>query len=218
MKKSAEQTLNDLIARYSQLAPCRPDVLAAFDILAEMYRSGGHHLLVCGNGGSAADSEHIVGELMKTFKIKRSVPDAFKEKASAMLEEKRAEQLCSNLEGALPAISLVSQCALFTAFGNDKNASYVFAQQVFGYGLPGDALLAISTSGNSENVIAAADVARIIGMSVIALTGEKPSHLSEKANVTIRVPETETYKIQELHLPVYHALCAALEAEMFEEE
>ena len=168
---------------------------------------------MCGNGGSAADSEHIVGELMKSFKKRRPI-DAETQKAHSFLGE-RGELLGKTLEGTLRAIALTTHTALSTAFANDKLPAATYAQQVYGYADRGDVLLAISTSGNAENCALAAVTARAKGVRVVALTGKNESKLSSLADVSIRVPETETYKVQELHLPVYHCLCAMLEEEFF---
>lgn len=214
MKSEKQQTsgevLDALFSRYPALSSCREAITQAFELLLACYRDGGK-LLVCGNGGSAADSEHIVGELMKSFMFKRPVDDEF----AARYRELYGIDVPSFLEGALPAIALVSQTSLSTALANDVGADGVFAQQVYGYGRPGDVLIAISTSGNSSNAVEAAKVARVRAMKVIALTGQAPSKLSEIADVTIAVPSCETFAVQEFHLPVYHALCAALEAELF---
>lgn len=198
-----------LKARYPQLEQCIDDIQKAFDVLHECYAKG-RKLLVCGNGGSAADSEHIVGELMKEFRLKRKV---FASQAEAMkaIHPEMGQYLAENLQGALPAIALTGHSALSTAFMNDAESVLVFAQQVNGYGKPGDVFMGISTSGNSANVVYAAITAKARGLKVIGLTGEKESKLSALADVCIRVPETETYRIQELHLPVYHCLCLMLE-------
>lgn len=198
-----------LKARYPQLELCTDDIQKAFDVLHECYAKG-RKLLVCGNGGSAADSEHIVGELMKEFRLKRKV---FASQAEAMkaIHPEMGQYLAENLQGALPAIALTGHSALSTAFMNDAESVLVFAQQVNGYGKPGDVFMGISTSGNSANVVYAAITAKARGLKVIGLTGEKESKLSALADVCIRVPETETYRIQELHLPVYHCLCLMLE-------
>ena len=169
--------------------------------------------MVCGNGGSAADCEHIVGELMKKFKK----PRAIKKDVYGKLKQygKEGELLCETLEGDLRAISLTSHISLSTAFSNDKNPSVTYAQQLYGLADSGDVLLAISTSGNFENCVLAAITGKCMGVKVVSLTGEKDSRLGEISNVTIKVPETETYRVQELHLPVYHCLCAMLEEELF---
>ena len=185
----------------------------AFEIAAESYRSG-KKLLVCGNGGSAADSEHIVGELMKSFKKKRAIDGEVKTRLLALGED--GEKLAASLEGTLRAVSLASHPALSTAFNNDKDPAVTFAQQLYGYADDGDVLVAISTSGSSRNCVLAAVTAKAKGVKTIALTGKNPGRLSALADVAILVPETETYKVQELHLPVYHCLCAMLEEEFFD--
>ncbi len=210
--QTGDECLDTLFDRYPDMAACEAEVRAARELLRDAFGAG-RKLMVCGNGGSAADSEHCVGELMKSFRFKRPVSDGVK---AAYLEANGRE--CPDwLEGALPAISLVSQTALSTAFGNDEAAVGVFAQQVLGYGEAGDVLLAISTSGNSANVVEAAMVARAKGVRVIALTGAKESKLTNLSDVCIRVPRDEVFQVQELHLPVYHTLCAAVEADLFGE-
>ncbi|WP_206214552.1 SIS domain-containing protein [Adlercreutzia sp. ZJ242] len=204
------EILDSLLERYPDMRSCEADVRAAADMLAGAFYAG-NKLLVCGNGGSAADSEHVVGELMKGFRFKRPVDPAF----LGAYRAANGEEAPAWLEGALPAISLVSHTALSTAFGNDEAAVGVFAQQVYGYGRPGDVLLAISTSGNSANVVEAAKVARARGMRVVSLTGSAESDLSALSDVCVRVPRDEVFQVQELHLPVYHCLCAAVEAELF---
>lgn len=171
-------------------------------------------LLVCGNGGSASDSEHIVGELMKEFKLKRQV---YKEQVNALksIDLEMGSFLAEHLQGALPAITLTGHSSLTTAFMNDSAPELIFAQQVNGYGKPGDVFLGISTSGNSKNVLYAAVAAKAKGMKVIGLTGGRACRLSAFTDVCIQVPEQETYKIQELHLPVYHCLCMMLEEHFF---
>lgn len=207
--------VDSLIARYPELTVCQNDIIGAYKILESAYANG-RKLLVCGNGGSAADSEHVVGELMKEFKLKRKV---FANQADAMkaIDSEMGGYLADNLQGALPAIALTGHSALSTAFMNDSESVLVFAQQVNGYGKAGDVLLGISTSGNSKNVIYAAITAKARGLKVIGLTGEKESRLSKLADCCIQVPETETYKVQEMHLPVYHCLCMMLEEEFFGE-
>ena len=205
--------VDSLIERYPELAVCQNDIISAYKILENAYANG-RKLLVCGNGGSAADSEHVVGELMKEFKLKRKV---FANQADAMkaIDPEMGEYLADNLQGALPAIALTGHSALSTAFMNDSESVLVFAQQVNGYGREGDVLLGISTSGNSKNVIYAAITAKARGLKVIGLTGAKESRLSKLADCCIQVPETETYKVQEMHLPVYHCLCMMLEEKFF---
>lgn len=215
MTSKTTEELNKLIKRYPVLEKIEQDIYCAISTIHDAFSSGGK-LLVCGNGGSASDSQHIVGELMKAFKLHREVDDRFRATAKEMFGEDKANELCNNLEGALPALSLIGENSLSTAFSNDKNSAYVFAQQVYGLGNLKDCLLAISTSGNSANVVLAAKVAHIKGMSVVGLTGAKESSLSHISDVCIQVPETKTDYIQELHLPIYHAMCAALEREFFE--
>ena len=213
MEKRLEIHVAHLIERYPMLASCREDIIGAYELLESAY-SNGRKLLVCGNGGSASDSEHIVGELMKEFRLKRKV---YSEHAAALkeIDPELGQTLADNLQGALPAISLTGHSSLQTAFMNDVVPELVFAQQVNGYGKPGDVFLGISTSGGSKNVLYAAVNAKAKGLKVIGLTGARESCLMRYADVCIRVPETETYKIQELHLPVYHCLCLMLEDKFF---
>lgn len=205
--------IQTLIDRYPKLIVCKDDIEKAYELLEHTY-SMERKLLVCGNGGSASDSEHIVGELMKEFKLKRMV---YANQAEAMkaIDPEMGATLAENLQGALPAICLTGHSSLTTAFMNDANADLVFAQQVNGYGKTNDVFLGISTSGNSKNVVYAAITAKAKGLKIIGLTGQKESKLSKMADCCIRVPETETYKIQELHLPVYHCLCLMLEDHFF---
>ena len=202
-----------LITRYPQLEACKEDIINAYEILENAYAND-RKVLVCGNGGSASDSEHIVGELMKEFKLKRKV---YADQAEAMkqIDSEMGATLAENLQGALPAICLTGHSSLTTAFMNDANADLVFAQQVNGYGKANDVFLGISTSGNSNNVCYAAITAKSKGLKVIGLTGAKESKMTKLGDCCIRVPETETYKIQELHLPVYHCLCLMLEDHFF---
>lgn len=208
--------VNHLIDRYPKLIVSREDIVKAYYLLETAYQSG-RKMLVCGNGGSASDSEHIVGELMKEFKLKRKV---YSEQVAALkeIDSELGQVLADNLQGALPTISLTGHSSLQTAFMNDAVPELVFAQQVNGYGKPGDVFLGISTSGNSKNVLYAAVNAKAKGLKVIGLTGAKENKLMKYADVCIRVPETETYKIQELHLPVYHCLCLMLEDKFFGEK
>lgn len=201
-----------LVQRYPVMDCCRESISAAVTALIDCFQSG-HKLLVCGNGGSAADSLHIVGELMKGFILPRKMPE--EEQAQLRACSSNADYLIENLQGALSAVSLVHETALTTAFANDKAADLDFAQQVYGYGCAGDALFAISTSGNSKNVLYAIDVARLKGMKVISLTGAAGGRMKTCSDILIPVPEAETYKVQELHLPVYHTICLALENEFF---
>ena len=208
-----EKHIDLLIERYPILAECRQSIIDAYLIMEETYEHDGK-MLIAGNGGSAADSEHIAGELMKRFKTPRPVTPEFAEKLKA-IDPVRGEQLAKNLERGLMAIPLVAHEALTTAYINDVDGYGVFAQQLLGFGRPGDVFLGISTSGNSKNVIPATVVARALGMKVIGLTGAKGGELAQVADVAVRVPETETYMIQELHLPVYHCWCLMLEDKFF---
>lgn len=208
--------LDVLFSRYPALAEIQEDIIRAYLLLEECYENGGK-LLVCGNGGSAADAEHIVGELMKGFKLPRKSSQEYADQLKAADPELGAV-LAENLQGALPAIALDGHLALTTAYMNDCEPLLCFAQQVNGYGNEGDVLLGISTSGNSKNVLYAATVAKAKGMKVVGLTGVKDSKLAAMADVCIRVPQTETYMIQEYHLPVYHALCLMLEEKFFGEK
>ena len=207
------QHIDILVERYPVLEICRESIVDAYNILEECYRKD-HKLLIAGNGGSAADSEHIAGELMKRFKIIRPCPTEFAEKLKR-IDPVRGENLAKNLERGLMAIPLVAHEALTTAYINDVDGLGVFAQQLYGFGREGDVFLGISTSGNSKNIMSATVVARALGIKVIGLTGAKGGELAEVADVAIKVPETETYMIQELHLPVYHCLCLMLEDRFF---
>lgn len=202
-----------LVERYPSLESAKNDIVAAYLLLEESYENGGK-LLVAGNGGSAADAEHIVGELMKGFKLPRKPEADFAEK---LVEENQelGSVLAENLQGALPAIALDGHPALSTAYMNDCEPLLCFAQQVNGYGKSGDVFLGISTSGNSKNVLFAATTAHAKGMKVIGLTGAKDSKLKDMSDVCIKAPQTETYMIQELHLPIYHCLCLMLEDRFF---
>lgn len=202
-----------LIERYPELKVCKDDIIDAYLLIEKSYRKE-CKLLVAGNGGSAADSEHIVGELMKGFKNPRILDESYKE-SLIKIDEELGNVLVNNLQGALPAIALDGHFALTTAYMNDCEPLLCFAQQVNGYGNKDDVFLGISTSGNSKNIIYAAIVAKAKGMKIIGLTGEKESKLSNVADVCIKVPNTETYMIQELHLPVYHCLCLMLEEHFF---
>lgn len=204
-----------LVERYPSLESAKNDIVAAYLLLEESYENGGK-LLVAGNGGSAADAEHIVGELMKGFKLSRKPETDFAERLVAENQE-LGSVLAENLQGALPAIALDGHPALSTAYMNDCEPLLCFAQQVNGYGKSGDVFLGISTSGNSKNVLYAATTAHAKGMKVIGLTGAKDSKLRDMSDVCIKAPQTETYMIQELHLPIYHCLCLMLEDKFFAE-
>lgn len=211
-----EKHIDLLIERYPILEKCRQSLIDAYLIMEEAYERD-HKLLIAGNGGSAADSEHIAGELMKRFKTPRPVTPEMAEKLKA-IDPVRGADLAKNLERGLMAIPLVAHEALSTAYINDVDGLGVFAQQLFGFGRPGDVFLGISTSGNSKNVMSATVVARALGIKVIGLTGAKGGELAKVADVAVKVPETETYMIQELHLPVYHCWCLMLEDKFFGKE
>ena len=202
-----------LFSNYPTLKGCSESIMAAFLLLSNCYHHRGL-IMVCGNGGSAADSEHIVGELMKGFKMKRPLPAEQRQLIQSLFPAD-GDLLVENLQQAIPAISLVSQTSISTAFINDMKPEMIFAQLVIGYGKPGDVLIGLSTSGNSENVVTACKIAKALGIRTIGFTGEQANRLSEICDVTIQVPAQETFRIQELHLPVYHTLCAMLEIDAF---
>lgn len=214
MKETTLAKVGALIERYSVLEPCRTSLTEAVNAVCESYRNGGK-LLVCGNGGSASDAEHIVGELMKGFILKRPIDDSLYEKMKKICPTE-ADYLRDNLQGALPAVSLMNAVALNSAFANDQAPDLAMAQQVLGLGKAEDVLIGISTSGNSANVIYAVQMARVKGIKTIGLIGNRECRLKDLCDIAICVPETETYKIQELHLPVYHMLCMAVENEFFD--
>lgn len=212
---TAYERIDELIKRYPVLLTVRDDINAFYEILKECYDNGGK-LLIAGNGGSCADAEHIVGELMKGFCKRRAVSDEFREKLIEA-DSENGEEIAGKLQGGLPAMALSNHQALNTAFANDVDADFYYAQQVYGYGKKGDVFLGISTSGNAKNIMYAAAVAKAKGMKVLGLTGKTGGRLAKAADVSIIVPEEETYKIQELHLPIYHAICLMLEDTYFEE-
>jgi len=198
MKESTKKIFDDLFTDYIKLKSVKTEIISAYDILIDCYANKKKTLL-CGNGGSASDCEHIVGEFMKGFKLKRPVEIGGLE-----------------LQGTLRSISLVSHTSLITAVANDIGADMIFAQQVLGYADEGDVLIALSTSGNAQNVINAVITAKALNVKAIAFTGENGGKLKDICGCIIKLPAEETYKIQELTLPVYHALCAAVENEFFE--
>ena len=202
-----------LIERYPVLESVKQSIIDAYLIIEECYENDGK-LLIAGNGGSAADSEHIAGELMKRFKIARPVSNEYAKKLIE-IDSKRGLELAKNLEKSLMAIPLVAHEALTTAYINDVDGLGVFAQQLMGFGRRGDVFLGISTSGNSKNIMNATVVARASGIKIIGLTGMTGGELAKVADAAIKVPEIETYMIQELHLPVYHCLCLMLEDKFF---
>jgi len=231
----SDKIFRGLFARHPVLRPCGKDITGAFNLLLACCRRRGT-VLACGNGGSSADADHIVAELMKGFMLLRPLPEGKRRllehpvpisgkipaggpgpaagtEAAAGTEDGR--YLAEILQEALPAISLGAHGALISAFANDRAADAVFAQQVYGYGRPGDLLVCFSTSGNSRNVVLAARTARALGLPVVGLTGRDGGALAPLCDAAVMVPEREAYKVQELHLPVYHALAAAVEAELF---
>lgn len=205
-------SLEALARRYPDLTPCLDDLERAFGLLRESYAQGGK-VLVCGNGGSAADAEHLVGELMKGFVSKRPVPEEVRHALRAAAPD--GDYLADHLQGALPTLSLASQLALMTAYANDVAPDMVFAQQVYGYGRPGDALIGISTSGNSANVVHALQVARARGLATVGFTGRGGGGMAAFCDVLVAVPFENTAEVQERQLPLYHALCTLLEEHFF---
>lgn len=213
MEERLTKQVDFLIERYPSLQACRADIIATYDVLEDCFSHDGK-LLIAGNGGSAADAEHMAGELMKRFRTPRPVPVEFADRLK-VIDPVRGEALSRNLEQCLMAIPLVAHEAMTTAYINDVDGYGVFAQQLYGFGRPGDVFLGISTSGNSRNVLSATVVARALGIKVIGLTGSDGGELAKVADVAVRVPQTETYLIQELHLPVYHCWCMMLEEHFF---
>ena len=203
-----------LIERYNTLSVVKSELEESANILINCFKNG-NKLLVCGNGGSASDSDHITGELMKGFEKLRPISDDLYNKLKEINSED-ATHLKESLQIGLPTIPLTEHAGLMTAFSNDSSSDSVFANQVLGYGKQGDVLFAISTSGNSKNVVLACEVAKTLGMKIIGLTGEKDSKIAKLSDVCIKVPSTRTYQIQEYHLPVYHALCLEVEDYFFE--
>lgn len=213
LNRRLQKHIDLLIERYPALEVIDQEIIDAYLIMEECYMNDGK-LLIAGNGGSAADSEHIAGELMKRFKTPRPVSAEFARKLKEV-DSVRGENLAENLECSLMAIPLVAHEAMTTAYINDVDGLGVFAQQLFGFGRPGDVFLGISTSGNSKNVMSATVVARALGIKVIGLTGSNGGVLSTVADVCVKAPETETYMIQEYHLPIYHCWCLMLEDKFF---
>jgi D-sedoheptulose 7-phosphate isomerase len=216
MNSAALAYLNDCLMSYPVLEVCQDDMVRAFNMLVACFTNGGK-VLACGNGGSAADADHIVGEMMNKFVLKRRLTESDLEKvrnSSLSLSDKQF--LVSHLQRQLPAISLSAHSPLVTAIANDEDAEMIFAQQVFGYGKSGDVLIALSTSGNSRNVIRALSVATMFGLATICFTGKNGGAIAAMGcDALICVPEDVTYKIQQLHQPVYHCLCGMIEAEIF---
>ncbi len=210
-----ENPLEELLRRYPALTVCGKSIENAYRLLVGCYEGGGK-LLVCGNGGSAADSEHIAGELMKGYLHKRPLPSGVRSRL-AKADPEIGPALGETLQGSLPAINLTAGSSLLSAFGNDVNPEHAYAQAAYGHAKPGDVLLGISTSGNARNVRAALCVARAIGIATIGMTGEDGGRMAGLCDVLIAVPARRTFEVQELHLPVYHCLCAMVEANFWNE-
>ena len=205
--------LDELMERYPALSTIRTDIEAAYRALSDCFASGGK-LLVCGNGGSAADADHIVGELMKGYLKRRPVPDEVQVRLRAA-DSTLGPALAEHLQGALPAVNLTAGSALLSAFGNDVRPELAYAQAAFGHGRKGDVLLGISTSGNASNVRSALVVGRAVGMTTIGLTGRGGGAMAGLCDILVAVPASRTFEIQELHLPIYHCLCAMVEDRFF---
>jgi len=210
LKDSTLKHMDEFNSRYPQLASTSSGIAAAVKAICKCYRSGGK-IMVCGNGGSAADSEHIVGELMKEFILPRTLPPAHID----LMKEVGCEKLAHSLQQGIPAIALTAHTSIATAILNDTDPQVCFAQQVYVYGRPNDLLIALSTSGNSENILNALKVAKAFGLSSIGLSGQKPCLMDEICSISIKVPATQTFKVQEFHLPVYHTICLMAEEELF---
>lgn len=207
--------IEELIERYPNLSVCEDSIRKATEILIDSYKKGGK-LLVAGNGGSAADSDHITGELLKSF-VKKRVPEKTLLDSISKIDKGTGSYLADKLQGSLPAIALTNNSALMTASLNDVDGNVMFAQQVMGLGNSGDVFFGISTSGNSKDIVYATVVAKAKGLKTIALTGRDGGKIKDIADISIIVPEKETFKIQELHLPVYHALCLEIEEYFWKE-
>lgn len=213
--KSNNYGINELIKRYPELIECKEEIKKAYEVLVDCFENN-HKLLIAGNGGSCSDSEHIVGELMKSFKKKRSLKDELRNNLIE-IDESIGNKLIDKIQGSLPSIALDGHQSLNTAFSNDieNGGLFTYAQQINGYGEKDDVFLGITTSGNSENILYAAVMAKAKGMKVIGLTGKSGGKLKNYADVTIRVPAEETFMVQEYHLPIYHCLCLMLEDKFF---
>lgn len=213
MKKSTLNIIEKFIIRYSNLTHLQQTMKSLVEVLANNFHKGGK-ILVCGNGGSGADSEHIVGELMKGFMLNRDIKKETIDRIKDLFPNE-VDFFTDNLQIGIPAISLVSQTGLISAYNNDKNPDLVYAQQVFSYGKPFDTLFCLSTSGNSKNVLNAAKISKVLGIPVVAFTGLKAGKLKEFSNYLFNVPSQITSEVQEFHLPIYHTICSALEEELF---
>lgn len=210
MNANVQEILNELICRFPKLKKIEPSIVSLFKMTIETINAGGM-ILVCGNGGSAADAEHIVGELMKGFLCLRKLKDVEKQP----FIDNGYDEIANKLQGTIQAVSLVSQIGLITAYANDIDPDLIFAQQVYGYRNPNNLLIGLSTSGNSKNVVNAVKTAKVLNMKSVVLTGRNGGVLKDIADLSIVVPEQETFKIQELHLPVYHTWCAMVESHYF---
>jgi D-sedoheptulose 7-phosphate isomerase len=205
--------LEQLVVKHPELKECIPDIERTLELLKQTYRQGGK-VLICGNGGSAADTEHLVSELMKGYLLARPIVQAMRTELTRRFPENGA-YLADHLQGALPTLSLVSQTSLITAYANDVAPDMIFAQQVYGYGVRGDAVIGISTSGNSKNVLHALQVGQACGLGTIGMTGKSGGAMRAVCDLTVRVPHEVTAEIQERQLAIYHAVCAILEREFF---
>ncbi len=209
------QEVEKLCERHPALASCKKDIEDAINLIKNCYKKG-NKVITCGNGGSAADAEHIVGELMKGSRKKRRISNVLSEKIKKFYPQEY-NQICNSLQTPLPAVSLTSHISFTTAFNNDVNPEFTFAQQLLGLGRGGDVLIALSTSGNAKNVINTCKLAKVLEIKTVSLTGKEGGKLKNICDITIQVPEQETFLIQEYHLPIYHAICSAVENEFFEE-
>lgn len=217
MKKYTEDILKEFTKNYPMMNDLQEDLEKLIKEVVNRIKLGGK-ILICGNGGSAADSEHIVGELVKEFYIKRPIEEKFKQKLQDLVPEEDAKHITESLQGGIPAISLVSQIGFLTAYGNDVSFDMAYAQQVYVYGQKNDVFIGLSTSGNAENVCNAAKIAKAKGLLVISLTGETGGKLKEFSDILLNAPAQETFMVQEYHLPLYHLICRSLEYEIFGED
>lgn len=205
--------MDELLNRYNKLKYLENAIWETSEIIIKTFKNGGK-VLVCGNGGSCSDADHIVGELMKSFEGKRPLNISLQQKLEELSPE-RGKMLAEKLQQGLPAISLTVHQSLITAIANDIHGDVIYAQQVVGWGNPGDVLIGLSTSGNSKNVIDAMIVAKAKGLFTIGLTGETGGKMKDWCDVLLNVPETRTAYVQEFHLPIYHAICMMIEKEIF---
>lgn len=214
MKNKTAYILNEFKERYPEMAYLEENIVKLIEQTVNKINSGGK-ILVCGNGGSASDSEHIVGELLKEFYITRSIDQEIKDRLKGMVSANDYDYMTAHLQGTIPAISLVSQTGFMTAYGNDECFDMAYAQQVYAYGQKNDIFIGLSTSGNASNVCHAAKMARVKDMLVVSFTGETGGELKKQSDILLNVPARETFKVQEYHLPLYHLICRAVEYEIF---